>query len=269
MARKNQPLTASQIERWHKRIWNSSYEHAAKLSDKRLALAPPLVVGMVRAVGKSPLPARQVVSIYRDALNRREELQSYQRRLVDRLRLMVMTDWVVRCALPYWVESMLPTWGNFGRGPRNTAEALRRMHSTSFPAATVAAFKTIHDLYCALEREQDDPRCDPRTGSPRHSQAHKVVRTAIDFLTESMTVIVSDRFLNADEYEGLGNLAAGLLQPNIGDAHTALVPSFVQMLDAVISLRWASSQADLEQLCQWAKPAAPKLHSDRVKGRAA
>jgi hypothetical protein len=150
-ARTSKPIAWQQLERWF-RVGGDPAEWKKAHLDARFLTIPPAVEGVLEALAGWSLEAadqQQAVNLATRALGTYDGQFPLSRR--DVCRMLVVCDWALRSALPFWLDQ-LPTWCV----DRSTGPRVRSHHPVLWACQIIDALMVLSPIWCTLEHAGDD-----------------------------------------------------------------------------------------------------------------
>lgn len=246
---KTPPLSWEQTERWLKAGHDAEDWTRARV-DPRFFSVPPAIEGVLGALAlsaTSKATQREIVAIANRAVGTYDERFPMTRRDIE--RLLVVSDWMLRCALPFWLDR-LPLWCS----ARHAANALRVLSRLMWAGQLVDALAALRPVWLSLENDQIDK------GTADEREMIWFVHRKATRTMEVLSVALTRRLhFGREEDAWFVDMALRISDgpgPQMDPIIAATIPDLVNVLLAV---RHGDSQRCIADRCVWpAKPVVVK-----------
>jgi hypothetical protein len=241
------PFTWANIELLDRRLDTYGRDDPKKLRgvDRRLLTIAPAIESFVlglKGYGETPAPRQAVIlGIARRAVGTFEPKSPRD----DMNRALVICDWMLRCALPIWLDP-LPTWC---RG-KDAAEALRGLRAICWSHQIVLGISALSPAWAALRADYAD------RGTQRDRE---IVWQAADRATAAMRVLADALVISLDSVQSdrgqarLCKMAARLALSERGDENenAAVMKTVPALVGVLLDVQNGDSRSSVADRCVW------------------
>jgi len=241
------PLAWLQVERWLAQLDRNGSTRGV---DRRLLTLAPAFVGILHvATFYSELPAAQratLLRIAKQALNTASPSDRLNHLVIG--RTLVMCDWMLRCALPLWLDR-LPAW--WSRGRENPARLLRSLTPLMWTQTIVDGVSALTPIWVTLESSV----AQDRGTAQELAVVNAVRRQATHAMMVSTQALAHHQKPSYTHDEWICGLAMWLLLDDTRKEHDAMVAKTLPALvDALLAVQSGDSRQSIADRCAWPMP---------------
>lgn len=246
-------ITRAELDRWLKALdWVGYNEAIGKPRNKRFIGVSPLGNGILAS---DTLPPADTLKLYRTL--RSDGDNGYRAAsFVERLRLLMACDWLVRYVLPEAIEEWLPAWGNNSTGPEETAKALRSCTKTLWTRQLIQALDKVFALYCVIHDER-------RIGTKEENEGH----LRITYLVSRVSLVLGHAVTQAldarnhdswKDYAWLGGRIRNVIDASDDKLKRQFAPALPRLIRALMEVHDGDSHEFAAECCEWKSPSKRK-----------
>ncbi len=245
--RKTAPLNWGNIEFWERRLDEHGHDDPKKLRgvDVRLLTIAPAIEGLICGLkGYTDTPTRRrlmLVGIARQAVG---TFHPQGRSRGDMNRALVLCDWMLRCALPIWLDR-LPNWCS----AKDSAATLRALRAICWSCQIVQGLSTLAPAWAALSENYRDRG----TQAEREViwEAARCADAAMRVIADALVVTMSQSWHGQDS---ICRRVTRMAFNERGEEDPAVVATIPALVKLLLEVQPGDSRSSVADRCVWARP---------------